>query len=368
MNSHQNLKTILALCFFWALTAATLSAGTGGSPTTIFEVLMRDGVLDITIETDLTELIHNRRRDDYQPAVLTYKNKDGSMARQNIEVVPRGKYRRRICDFPPVKIKFSKKELLAAGLKKHNNLKLSTHCLEDKNAGNYNVFKEYLTYKFYNELTPKSFRVQLVRITYVDALKQMSKIKRYGFIIEDDEELAERLGGTLCDQINPGAETVSDFDETLMAVFEYMIGNEDWNMAMVRNLKMIEPGEGSKIIPVAYDFDFSGVVNASYAVPISELGQRHIKDRDYLGFEAEPAVMEQVFAHMREKKAIIYHTLSQFKLLPEQERLKIKDYLESFYQVIDTLPAASRNLPPWRYTPNAQGNVPPLATGLTTGF
>ena len=369
MGTHQNLKTIFLLCFLWALGSVALPArtGAGGAPTTIFEALMRDGVLDMTIETDLTELIHNRRREDYQPAVLTYKKKDGTVVRQDIEVVPRGKFRRRICDFPPVRLKFAKKELRAAGLKTHNKVKLSTHCLDDKNAGNYNVFKEYLTYKFYNELTPNSFRVQLVRITYVDVLKQMRKIRRYGFLIEDDDELAERIGGKVCDTLNPSADAVSAFDETLMAVFEYMIGNEDWSMAMVRNMRLIERGEGTKVLPVPYDFDFSGVVNASYAVPISDLGQRHVKDRDYLGLETDPQVMGQVLDHFRERKAIIYHTLAQFKLLPATQRLEIKDYLETFYQLINTVPATSGKLPPWRYTP-AQGNVSPLATGLSKGF
>ncbi len=336
---------VLALCF-----ASALKAGAGGSPTTIFETLQRDGVLNITIETDLEALIHDRRRDTYQPAVMSFKDKNGAMVRKDIEVVPRGKYRRRVCDFPPVKIKFQKKELLAAGLKKHNNLKLTTHCLNDRDRGNYNVFKEYLAYKLYNELTPHSFRVQLVRVTYVDTQGQVKKIKRYGFLIEDDEELAERMGGKVFDSLNPDAEQVVSFDETLMATFNYMIGNEDWSMSMVRNLKLIEKEGAVQVIPVAYDFDFSGLVNASYAVPSSDLNQRHIKDRDYLGFDTKPALLRSVLNHLKEKKAVLYHTVSQCKYLPVEERLEIRDYLDTFYRAIDNLPADAVRLPPWRFS------------------
>lgn len=355
MNAHM-IAIALAL-FTIAMPALQASDYQGGTPATIFESLMREDALDITIETDLGELINNRRRDDYQPATMTYKAQDGVTVRHNIEVMPRGKFRRRICDFPPVKIKFSKKELTAAGLKKHNNLKLSTHCMDDKESGNYNVFKEFLAYKLYNALTTNSFRVQLVRVTYVDATGQMSKVKRYGFLIEDDEELAERLGGNLCECLNAGSDMMTSYDETMMSVYNYMIGNEDWNLSMVRNIKMIEQAGGARILPVAYDFDFSGLVSASYAIPSSDYNQRHIKDRDYLGFEADAATLQSVLQQLREKKSELYRIISDFKLLPAEQRLEMRDYLESFYQIIQALPADSRQLPSWRYGSSVPANI-----------
>lgn len=356
MNAH--IFSIFFLLLFLMPPALQASGQQGGTPTTIFETLMREGVLDITLETDLGELINNRRRDDYQPAMMSFKTQEGVAVRHQIEVMPRGKFRRRICDFPPVKIKFSKKELLAAGLKKHNNLKLTTHCMDDKEAGNYSVFREYLAYKLYNALTPNSFRVQLVRITYVDTNGQVSKLKRYGFLIEDDEELAERIGGQVCDCLNSGSDKLAAYDEALMSVFNYMIGNEDWSLSMVRNLKMIEQAGSSKILPVAYDFDFSGLVNAPYALPSTDFNQRHIKDRDYLGLETDPATLQTALQHLREKKGELYKIISSFKLLPAEYRLEMRDYLESFYQTIQTLPADSRQLPVWRY-----GALPPANTG-----
>ncbi len=344
-------KTILVL---WGLLLLSiplhLRAYHGGSPTTIFETLMKDGTLDITIETDLGELINNRRRDDYQPATLTYTNQENVLVRHQIEIGPRGKFRRRICDFPPVKIKFSKKALIAAGLKKHNNLDLTTHCLEDRDAGHFNVFREYLAYKLYNELSPASFRVQLVRVTYVDTKGVVKKMKRYGFLTEDDEELAERLDGKLCECLNVDTDRMNSEAEITASVFNYMIGNEDWSLSMVRNLKMVESADASKVTPVPYDFDFSGLVSASYAVPSAELGQRHIKDRDYLGPEADPAALRQVLARYVEKKAALYKIINDFKLLPIEHRQDMRVYLDSFYKTIETLPEGSRQLPPWRYT------------------
>ena len=76
-----------------------------------------------------------------------------------------------------------------------NKLKLVTHCLENKFEGNENVMKEYLLYKLYNEITPESFRVQFVKITYLDSKGKLGKIKRFGFIIESKDQLAFRLQG-----------------------------------------------------------------------------------------------------------------------------------------------------------------------------
>ncbi len=350
----QSMYIALVLAFSAATTP--LIGGNGDSPTTIFETFIREGAVEITITTDLNELINNRRREEYQPGVLTYKNLQGVEVKHEIELVPRGKFRRRICDFPPVKLKFSKKELMAAGLKKYNNLKLSTHCLDDKEAGNFNVFKEYLAYKLYNELTVNSFRVQLVHVTYVDSKGVLKKMKRYGFLIEDDEELAERIGGKVCDVLNPSSDQIMTWDECVVSTFNYMIGNEDWSLSMVRNLKMIETQGNPRVIPVAYDFDFSGMVNASYALPSSDLGQRHIKDRDYLGMDQDPAVLQRVLEYFRQKRAVMYYTISQFKLLPHEHRLEIRYYLDSFYQSIEALPVNCTKLPSWRF-------VPPAGTG-----
>lgn len=130
---------------------------------------------------------------------------------------------------------------------------------------------------------------------------------------------------------------------------------------------MVETASGSKILPIAYDFDFSGLVNASYAIPSSDYGQRHIKDRDYLGFEADAATLQSVLQHLREKKSELYRIISDFKLLPAEQRLEMRDYLESFYQIIQTLPPDSRQLPSWRFGVSAPMNAEPQGAYKTTG-
>jgi hypothetical protein len=337
------------LCAVWIIsgcTSPTMASPTAGS---LFDMLNQEGVLDISIETDLTVLINDRRRDTYQPGVLSFKSKDGQSWRFNVELIPRGKFRRRICDFPPVKIKFPKKELSGKGFSKYNHLKLNTHCLDDKDVGNFNVFKEYLVYKMYNALTDNSFRVQLTRITYIDAARQLPKLKRYGFLMEDDEELAERMGGVLTDSMNLDVDKIAAREAVLMSCFEYMIGNEDWDITMIRNIEMVNFDHQRQSIPVPYDFDFSGVVNASYAIPLSSLGQQHIKDRDYLGMEVSPELFHAVLQIFITRKDTIYALVRDFKRLPQAERDDILQYLDTFYEQLAALRPDQHNFPPWRY-------------------
>jgi hypothetical protein len=306
------------------------------SEKTIFQDLNQTDLLEITIETDLTELIENRYRDEYQPATISYKDNDGAEVNYEIKLRPRGKFRRKTCDFPPVKIKFPKKQIMSEGYAEHNDFKLVTHCLDSKFEGNENVMKEFLGYKIFNELTDKSFRVQAVRIVYKDTAGKYGKKKRYGFLIEDTDEMAERLGGEVCECMNTDKSKLHQEAENLMSVFQYMIGNADWDEAMSRNLKMVQTPDGT-IIPVPYDFDFSGLVNAEYARPNPDYGMTAVTDRVFLGQKTESQILGSNIFLLKQKKKDIYKLVRTFKHLSIEGKEGIIQYLDSFYDNISEL-------------------------------
>jgi len=84
----------------------------------------------IIIETDLDSLINYRNRNTYQPAVFSHGDGYGNLFIHNIRLKPRGKFRRKICDFPMIKIDFSKKDLKKRRYKKFDDYKLVTHCMD----------------------------------------------------------------------------------------------------------------------------------------------------------------------------------------------------------------------------------------------
>jgi hypothetical protein len=326
--------------------ASTANENFGKPKKSIFEILFREAPLEITITTNLTSLIENRRTEDYTEGQMSYEDEQGKSIVRQIELQPRGKFRRRVCDFPPVRLKFAKKDLEAEGIEtRFNKLKLVTHCVDDKLAGNDNLLKEYLVYQLYNELTPNSYRAQLVKVTYVDAEGKQPKIKRYGILLEDTDEMAARVGGKEIDQMGVSMDSISDQGEITMALFEYMIANMDWDTKMVRNVKLVAlEGKADQMIPVPYDFDFSGLVNASYAIPSGDKGQLSIRDRVYLGEPFDQTYMRAALAHFIEKKPALLKKVKDLKLLSSEARQDVIAYLEGFYKNIE--PAyADENIP-----------------------
>lgn len=304
---------------------------------TIFDELEREEVLKVTLRADFSLLLADRHTDEAEKATFTYEDQDGREQTLEAKLELRGKYRRRICEFPPLMIKFKKNELRARGLSDHNDLKLVTHCLEDKLPGNENVLREYLAYKLYNQLTDRSYRVQLVRITYEDESGTIGRTTRYAFLIEDTDEMAERLGGEEFEKMNPSASELVTETENLLAAFQYMIGNEDWSLQMGRNVKLVRPLDGSPLIPVPYDFDFSGLVNASYAKPNTDIGLSSVRERAFLGEPRETEVLTKTLSLFKEKKEELYDTVRSFNALSRSMRGDIIQYLESFYDSMDLL-------------------------------
>ena len=317
-------------------TCAPMLAASGGTSPSVFSILSAENIEEITIATNLTQLMENRRSEAYVDANLSYEKGKKQVVSYPIQLQVRGKFRRRICDFPPVKIKFAKKDLEAAGINKtYNSMKLVTHCMDDKEMGNENVLKEYLTYKLFNELSPKSFRVHLVKVNYIDTEGQVGKIKRYGILIEDTDEMAARLGGKEYEVMNVSRDSVAPKDEAMVGLFQYMIANADWNLPMLRNVKLVLPEGSAKTILVPYDFDFSGLVNASYALPQTDKGLTSMRDRLYLGNTFDKAVMRSVMQHFISHKQALLDIVKQFKPLNMEARADMEAYLSTFFDTIE---------------------------------
>jgi len=106
---------------------------------------------------------------------------------------------------------------------------------------------------------------------------------RYAFFIEEKEAVAERVGGMMLDVPQVHQTKLSTDASARLALFQYMVGNTDWDMVYFHNVTLMRGGDGI-YIPMPYDFAFTGLVAASYAKPDEQLGLRTIKDRMYRGF------------------------------------------------------------------------------------
>lgn len=302
--------------------------------TSIFDHLSFDEVLKVDIETDLDSLVSTKLTEEEVPATFSYKDKRGKEWKWEVKLEVRGKFRRRVCPFPPLFVNFSKKDLKAAGFNDHNDLKLVTHCV-DNDQGDENVLREYLAYKLYEILSDKHYRVQLLKIRYRDDNGKLS-CTRYGILMEDEDELKERYDSKLCeDCYSLPKDSFNLQNLQTHNLFQYMIGNTDWSLAMARNMKLLKSKEDGKFSIVPYDFDFSGLVSAPYASVDKSLGLKSVRERKYLGFAESPEELEPTIELFRSKRKEILNYIKKFKLLNMGARQDMSEFIESFYRCLE---------------------------------
>lgn len=294
---------------------------------------LREGQsVTLLVETDLLQLDETRFEQEYQPALLRIKN-GPVVYREEAKVRTRGHFRCRHCDLPPIKIKVKKEKMIAAGFGKWNEFKIVMPCKKGKLYEQY-VLKEYLAYKLFNLVTDRSFRVKLFNIRMQDINRRDFYYSPAAFLVEHAEEVEDRLGGKEMKEsssFNP--RDFSRRDYTRLQVFQYMIGNTDWMPVTAQNLKVIRLADGS-ILPIPYDFDFSGLVSTDYAIPNPRTGLSDVRERVFMGNGKSREEIEAVLDEFRAVQNEMISTVARFEALDFRERKRMIRYLQSFFSVI----------------------------------
>ena len=183
------------------------------------------------------------------------------------------------CTFAPLRIEFTGKTG-GTVFEGHKSLKLGTHCRDVDSYEQY-VYREFAAYKIFNRLTARSFRARLATTTYVDVSNNKPITTRAGLFLEDDDDVAKRLDGETSELQDLSFGHVDGESMMLLSLFEYMIGNTDMSLAKLHNIILVRASNGT-VYPVPYDFDYSGLVNARYAVPAKALNLPTIAAADAL--------------------------------------------------------------------------------------
>lgn len=297
----------------------------------IFDEMAHSEVTKVKITSDFTFIKENKRSQDKIDATFQFQDSDGKWISYDANLTIRGKYRRMFSEnIPPLKIDFSKNDLEKDGFAKYDDYKLVTFFHEDKGESYQTLVKEYLTYKAFNILSEYSYRVQLLEIEYTD-INSNEKYIEFGFIIEDNAQLEDRINGKqINDEDKVDTSLLHKTQTELVALFQYMVGNSDWNMASRKNVDFFEVN--GKIIPIPYDFDFCGLVNASYAVPNNFYHLNSVQDRVFLGYNDKVEVLFYTYRLFEHKKEEIKDLFAKCKLLSRNNRTEAIAYLDSFYK------------------------------------
>jgi hypothetical protein len=271
-----------------------------------------------------------------------------------VQVRQRGHFRRLLgnCIYPPLLIDFPKEGTHHSSFfRNHKKTKLVLPCKNEEY-----VIREWLVYKLYNLVTPESFRARLVKVVMEDVVKGKMSTASYGILLEEEKQMAARNKMiTLEAKIKPEQTDKNSF--LSMAVFEYLIGNTDWSIQYLQNIRLIATDSATLPVPVPYDFDHAGIVDAPYATPAEALQMTSIRQRRYRGYCATDLQMfDSVIAKYKRLKNDIYHLYTSCTLLKPAYIKSTVQYLDEFYKTIND-PALWRKDFSYPCDKNGTGNV-----------
>jgi len=298
---------------------------------------------NVTLAGPWTTVQRNVRKDDRYPVHLTYPAADGSQRTIDAEVAARGITRRHdVCKFPPLKIYFDKEKLKGTEFRGNKSLKLVTYCHTSSKYEQYYV-KEFLVYRVHNLITEYSFKVKPMIINYRNNEKDSKSLTRFGFLIEDLDDVAKRHDMVKLSVPRISSKSLDSLETSYFSLFQYMVGNLDWAAIggpdptrCCHNSRLI--GKGDDEVPkyaIPYDFDSTGLVNAHYAAPPDALKVRSVRQRLYRGYCAHKATLPQAVAHFKEKKADILALFETNTHLTSKNKKNAIEYIEEFYQILD---------------------------------
>jgi len=283
----------------------------------------------------------------YLQSMVWFKETKTSWDSLPVDLRARGNFRRKNCYFAPLKLKFKKGHTKGSLFQGSEKIKMVLPCLLDRNSGDY-VLKEYLAYKLYEHVGNYHFKTRLTRIElFEERGKRKVEHNLLGFFIEDMDQVAERYGGKEVKRIiHPlQHDAIASLQNSF---FEYMIANTDYSTKQQHNQKILFTEK--RIIPVPYDFDMCGLVNAPYAAVtnIQNLSGSitEVTDRIYKGYEREEAQLQEVRKLFLEKKEEMLQEVTALKDLfqdPAQYR-QADAFINDFFDIMEDDKKFSRNI------------------------
>jgi hypothetical protein len=298
-----------------------------------FNLFGDDKPLEITLQFDLTAYFRTKPRPQYLKTVITFHTGEKDSVSREIGLRTRGEFRYEICAFAPIELNFKKADFGYSDLNKISRIKLVTQCDQVSESENY-LLREYLIYKLYNVLTDSSFRVRLLIVNYIDSQKKRKSVRQYGFFIEPVEMLAARTNTISINVKTANQKNIIPVVMDRVAIFNYMIGNFDWSVPGQHNVKLLKSqiiDTSQLAVAVPYDFDWAGVVNASYAIPAEDMKIKSVRERIFLGACRTREIYTKDLEMFLSKKEKLYTIINEFPYLNQKAKKDITYYLDEFF-------------------------------------
>ncbi|MEO0347299.1 MAG: hypothetical protein AAF229_13740 [Pseudomonadota bacterium] len=276
-----------------------------------------------------------------------YNDAEGNRVTFKVRFRQRGNMRRQACFLPPLRLNFVKSELKGTLFDGQDKLKLVGVCDRQRQYRDF-LMLEYLAYRAYALLTPASFDTRLLELRYIDSSGSES-MRRHAFLIEDIDALATRLKAPALKVARAGAADLDGDAAALLELFSLMIGNTDFSTirgadgdTCCHNVKLFQGAQG--IVPVPYDFDSSGLVDAPYALPAKLLPINDVRTRYFNGICKAPEHFERARAVMLVQKDAVMALFEDHEGLSNKVRSKNVRYIRDFFAMLESDDAFGRDV------------------------
>jgi hypothetical protein len=292
--------------------------------------------LSLSLTLSFKELSNNTNDTEYISYQLYYRDSSGNLDSIKIGLRGRGNFRRQECYFLPLAIKINKKDAKGTLFEGNKKLKLVLPCYE-RSENNVFVLREFLCYKLYEDVSPYAFHTRLVNLAITELRgKRTKSFSVKAFLIEDLDKITARFNAKSFKKVQISA-PMHDTSSLRFDFFEFMISNTDWSKYYQHNARIIyqEP----KYIPIPYDFDMSGVVDAPYAT-VSEInGQQlpiaSVRERYFRGECFNPQLTQYIRKEFLSKKDKFMSRVDGMKgELNDNDITDTKNYLEPFFRIL----------------------------------
>jgi hypothetical protein len=301
--------------------------------------------LALTFTTNIKQIRKDKgETPPWRWASLSYPDSAGKAVEVPVRIRTRGIWRLKNCEFPPIRLNFADKDTKHTVFDGLDKPKLVNYCRDNDQYEQY-MLQEAQLYRIYQLLTPLSHRLRVAKVAYVDSASGKREALRYAMIIEDPDALANRFMSKLVKVKGAGVSDLESKELALAYTFLYFIGNLDFSFNGLHNTELLGTVDG-RILPVAYDFDYAGAVNASYAVPPPNYGVPNVRTRKFLASCEIAAEFPAAVAKLVEKKDAIY-ALYRDEIGKAMDPRVVREtlaYFDEFYEDVRTPQDAERNI------------------------
>ncbi|RAI85994.1 hypothetical protein [Algoriphagus yeomjeoni] len=293
-----------------------------------------DEILEVSMKFSVKKLRNETNDSTLLDSYLIYKNTDGSQDTLDVGLRVRGNFRRENCFYPPVRMRLKKREGKGNIFDGSRNLKIVFPCATNKNADSF-IVKEYLCYQLYEEVSQYTFKTRMIRVNFQNEDDKKGRTEQFlGFLIEDDDKVAERFDAEVLENKKVAGTFLEDTAAVRHDLFQYMIGNTDWSSLYQHNMKILKL-DSKTAIPLAYDFDMTGMVKPPYAQVSSLVDIDDVSQRLYRGFCRDEALMKTIRDEFLSKEQLLFDHIQQLAhLVPDQEVKNMTTYLKEFFVVL----------------------------------